>query len=420
MKIAFITQPWERALAPDVGSIEILTIAAARFLAQEDSVFIFARGGGAAAGRETRDGVQYLRFPVIHEHKFLSPLWRLSPTPGVPLVASRFYGAFFIHQAARHLAELNCDIVHVHNFSQFIPVIRRFNPSVKIVLHMHCEWLTQFDRETLARRLRIADAIIGCSRHVTKGIRTRFPELAAKCHTILNAVDVDHFQRRAGTEQPPAKRKSILFVGRISPEKGVHVLVESFLRVAECFPDAELNIVGADCGVATLMHFELNDDALTRELSAIKVSGYADRIRKLIPRNVHHRVKFSGFVSHAHLPGIYHSHDILVSPSVCHEAFCLPVAEAMAAGLPVVGTRSGGVQEQIVSGKTGILVERGNVADLTQAIEYLLGKPLLRSSMGDAGRARAAAMFSWHVCVPEWRRLYSGLLEDRLYRRSAS
>jgi spore coat protein SA len=413
MEVAFVSQPWERVAVPDLGSIEILTLATATRLADHCRVRIYARNGGHTKPVETRDGVQYFRFPVLHEDRLLAPFERvLFPRPSSPLVASRVYGAAYIHQIARHLAARRCDIVHIHNFSQFIPVIRRFNPKIRIVLHMHCDWLTQFDRSLLEPRLRAADAIVGCSHHMTGRIQARFPEFAGKCHMISNGVDVNCFKPPAGASAPQQSRANgtrILFVGRVSPEKGVHVLLESFRHIAERFPDAELNIVGADSIATAFLCFDLSDDAVTRDLSVLGASDYPRFVRRLIPQAIRHRVKFTGFVPHTGLPAVYNSHHVVVSTSICHEAFCVPVTEAMASALPVIGTCSGGVAEQIDNGKTGILIGRNSVPALTAALAQLISDAGLRSSMGEAGRKRAVEMFSWTSNIPKWLNLYATL-----------
>jgi len=137
-----------------------------------------------------------------------------------PLFASNLYYLTYVLQVAKDLRAEKCDVVHLHNFSQFVPIIRAFNPEIKIVLHMHCEWLTQLDRTMIERRLREADLVIGCSKYITEKILHRFPQFAKRCQTVYSGVDVNHFvseNNHWATKKNGVKR--LLFVGRNSPEK---------------------------------------------------------------------------------------------------------------------------------------------------------------------------------------------------------
>lgn len=81
----------------------------------------------------------------------------------------------YAREVAKRIRMLRSDVVHVMNYSQFVPVIRRYNPTVRIALHMHCDWLTQFTRAIIEPRLRQTDLIIGCSEYITKTISDAFP-----------------------------------------------------------------------------------------------------------------------------------------------------------------------------------------------------------------------------------------------------
>ena len=78
-----------------------------------------------------------------------------------------------------------------------------------------------------------------------------------------------------------------------------------------------------------------------------------------------------------------------------HEPFGLVVLEAMYAGLPVIATRIGALQEMVVDGETGVLVAPGDSVMLGDALVRLLNDPARASEMGTAGRSRAAANYSW-------------------------
>jgi glycosyltransferase involved in cell wall biosynthesis len=89
--------------------------------------------------------------------------------------------------------------------------------------------------------------------------------------------------------------------------------------------------------------------------------------------------------------------DVLVHHALDHpggpEAFGVVITEAMALGLPVVGSRCGGLPDQIVEDETGFLVDQNDVEAMATAMKRLAGDAGLRETMGTAGRARAVAYF---------------------------
>ncbi len=93
--------------------------------------------------------------------------------------------------------------------------------------------------------------------------------------------------------------------------------------------------------------------------------------------------------------------DVLVHHALDHpggpEAFGVVITEAMARGVPVVGTRCGGLPDQIVDGETGLLVDQNDVDGMAAAMARLADDPDLRAAMGQAGRARAVEMFDAHA-----------------------
>ncbi|NJK38515.1 MAG: glycosyltransferase [Oscillatoriales cyanobacterium SM2_3_0] len=197
MKIALISQPGEVA-APvkQRGSIGIWSEQVCRRLIPADQVVFYGnqkRGSSSPAAIALMDeGIEY-RGVRGRLDQVLRPLrvldrWGIS-NPQRPIFASTFYGRGYIGQIARDLSQQHCNIAHVHNYSQFVPALKRMNPQIKTVLHMHCEWLTQLDPDLIASRLHHTDLVIGCSDYITQKIRDRFPAFADRCQTVYNGVD---------------------------------------------------------------------------------------------------------------------------------------------------------------------------------------------------------------------------------------
>jgi glycosyltransferase involved in cell wall biosynthesis len=292
-----------------------------------------------------------------------------------------------------------------------VPVIRAFNPDIQIVLHMHCEWLTQLHAPTIEKRLEQVDLILGCSPYITKTIQQKFPQFSDRSQTVVNGVDVDAFANTAisaptdgldlqadksdRTMSQSQKQQRLLFVGRVSPEKGVHVLLDAFRDVVARFPQAQLTIVGPNrnsCRKEKLI--QLSDDPRVQALERFYPGPYMKHLRSHLPEGLEQQIRFTGAVPHQQLPDYYRQADILINPSLS-EASGVSLLEAMAMGLPVIGARIGGMPDNIEAGKTGLLVEPDNASALAQAIAQLLADNELRASMGRAGRQRAIAHFAW-------------------------
>jgi len=194
--------------------------------------------------------------------------------------------------------------------------------------------------------------------------------------TIYNAVDTVAI----GTAVSGADRTALRLqmglgdgpvvgiVARLRWEKGHALLLNAFPKVLMKFPDAQLLIFG---------------DGPDKELLA----QLAEDLK--ITNNVH----WAGQQSSNEVYKLYSVMDIVAVPSV-FEGFGLVAAEAMAAGLPVVGTNVGGLAEVIEDGKTGYLVPPGNSMAIADALVQLLSDPEMAVAMGNRGQVRARQQFS--------------------------
>src|SRR5204863_4541962 len=104
----------------------------------------------------------------------------------------------------------------------------------------------QLDRHMVEPRLRNCDLIVACSHYIANKIRNTFPQIGTRCRVIYNGADVSSFAPKGQCNLVRPGRKSLLFVGRISPEKGIHILLEAFKKVVEHYPQVELRIIGPE------------------------------------------------------------------------------------------------------------------------------------------------------------------------------
>ena len=208
---------------------------------------------------------------------------------------------------------------------------------------------------------------------------------AHKIRMIPNGVDVRAFE----PVSPRARIRRIVTVANLRPEKGHDTLLAALTRIAERQPDAELAIVGDGP-----LRGALADDVATRGLGS--------------------RVSFLG--QRSDIPALLGASDVFVLASRS-EASPNGVIEAMAAGLPVVSTRVGGVPELIDSGVNGLLVDPDDPVALGNAVLELMDRPDFASRLGRAARDTAEARFSFDRMIAGFEHLYSSELEKRAMSR---
>lgn len=429
MRIAFLSQPRDfiTSSGDQVGSVAIVTWALARRLAGRHDVTILAPlAQGQAQSERSAEGIRIRRIAQVYRltHRVLdlgTGLFGLQPPYWVCSAYFREYG----NAARRLLLEQPPDIVHVQSSSQFLPDLREALPRSAIVLHVHDELLACIDHPLPAARLAAADAIATCSDYISQRWRERFPQYASAVRTIGNGVDLTMFHPGA----PPEHRAhEVLFVGRVSPEKGVHLLMRAFELVLKQVPDATLTLAGP-AGLLPFSHLWLlaydEQIAALREFYGV---GLMDKLRKQILRGrrgylhdalvgvsdeTRARIRVMHHVPFESLPHLYRHAGVLVAPSIMREPFGLPVVEALASGLPVVAHRTGALPSLVDEGITGHLVERGDVPGLAQAICRVLTDTKTARAMGVAARTAAENRFDWAGSVDRLEQVYAELRDEK-------
>jgi glycosyltransferase involved in cell wall biosynthesis len=413
-RIAIVCQPWDNVAPENSSSIPLIAYQLARQLASHWHVSLYGRRGRGQKHQEAHGtNIVFTRLLVLQKPQSLIEvlfgIFACYRKVCVPYVLYYVYHFFYIFRVALKIRASKSDAVLVFNFVQFARIIKFFNPRAKIFLHMQCEWLTDFALAS-ERRLPAVDLIFSCSDYITGRIKTRFPAIGARCHTVYNGVDTDLFHPAQEFPARADDTKRLLYVGRLSPEKGVHILIQAFKLVSQSHPSLKLDVVGAadapkyiyscpnlaDPAIASLEKFYGNTlfDMVRRQLILRNRSYLNDLADELAG---HDNIVFHGGLTQDKLADFYRHADVAVVPSVWHEPFGIPTIEAMACGVPVVATLSGGLPEIVEQGQTGILVARGDAIALARAIGQVLDNVALARAMGEAGRQRVVERFSWQV-----------------------
>ena len=436
MKIAFVNQPFDTIIPPNQNSVGACTYWVARPFAKSAKVLVYGikDTNPDPAFLEARYGIDFRLFPATRSDRLLfsarkkyGKIFR----PGSQISTSKWTFPDYGRQVALDLAQENCDVIHLQHCSQYLPVIRAHNPGAKIVLHLHSEWFSQSNPVALTGRIEQADLLTSVGNHITEKTKRTFPRLADRFETTYNGIDPQEFLREKNYASLRERRiKRILYSGAVSPHKGLHVLLDAFVLVAHKYPEVVLDIVGPIGSYPLEENFDLRDD---RELiaqitpfyrdepvvpgrrsrlfpGAIRKGTYLRYLESRLPADVAEKVSFRGFISRAELVESYYESDIFAFPPIWDEGFGLPPLEAMAAGTPIVTSRSGTVPETVINGTTGLVVEKNNVEELAQALLLLLEDDERREAMGRAGRRRVLRHFTWDAIAEGMRKRYETLV----------
>lgn len=194
-------------------------------------------------------------------------------------------------------------------------------------------------------------------------------------------IDIEKFQ--------PIKKEDkniveFLFVGRIVPIKNIPFLINGFIEAYKENKNMVLNIVG-------------EGDKEEVELVKNLARGYTN-------------IKFLGKKSGSELVEQYQNSDVFILTSN-YDNYPNVVFEAMASGLPVIGTNVGGIPSQVIDKKTGYLVELNNIEQLKNRILEFASNKEVSEEFGQAGRERVEQEFSWDKSAEQLETIYKGIVE---------
>lgn len=299
----------------------------------------------------------------------------------------------------RHHRQHRFDLVHAHGVIPAGWAAALFSrlTGVPFIFTSHggdARQVTRFGRFCIRRVVR--RAAWGVAISAAQGdLLTNLGLASAKLRVIHNGADLAEFTGEASRERPAAA-PYVLFAGRLLPVKGPDLALETFAQVHACHPEMRLALMGqefpekwAEAGLP---------DREPRRLAA--TLGIADAVDFL---GLQLGVDKARWFRHATL--------LLVSSR--SEALSVVTLEAMAAGVPVVAFRVGGLPELVRPGQTGRLAEPGDCADLARQAGALLADPALARTMSDQAR-EAAQTYDWNLIINDYLELYRSALSRTL------
>ncbi len=242
-----------------------------------------------------------------------------------------------------------------------------------------------------------ADAVIAVSGAMRDDILECYPALdPARVHVVHNGIDTALYRPDPGTDALDRigldrSRPYVLFVGRITRQKGVPHLLRAVRRVD---PAAQVVLCA---GAPDTPEIDREFRELYEELSRVREGVHW--IPQMLPRP-----EVIQLLTHA---------TVFACPSV-YEPLGIVNLEAMACGTAVVASRVGGIPEVVDEGGTGLLVDVDDdfEAGLARALDVVLGDPGTARAMGEAGRERAVTEFGWDAVARRTAGLYEEILRQ--------
>lgn len=318
-----------------------------------------------AAKEEEFEGVKVVRYHYFPIHKAETLCYPGAIAARIKQKKARAFLVPFLLMSLRHaikktVRRYGIDVIHHHWFIPQGIVQGTIKPKVPFIITGHGGDIGSFNKGLflkLKRKcIKRAAAVTVVSAALEDKVHTLI-DSDVKCHIIPMGCDTKLFapSNRVDNMWNQGSKRVVLFVGRLAQIKGVNYLIEAMNSV----DDAVLVIVGkGEC-----------EDALKEQAKSLG-----------------DKVIFAGAKTHEELRDIYPSADVFVMPSItmpdgAKEGFGLTAIEAMASGLPVVGSNSGGIAEIIQDGYNGILVDEKNPDQIANAINELLSDDSRRAAM---------------------------------------
>ena len=348
-------------------------------------VSIFSRPANA----RSVEGVKYVGIPWTSLEKFCHRLKersnRKNPLRYLAKIQNVTSYGLRVAREARGF-----DSIVIHNEPNLVLFLRK-KPAQKIILHMHNEHLSMWLFRPFYRcALKKVDQVICVSEYIRLAAIEHFPEYADKFSTIFNATDTQVFKPYGdegikalhGLVDIEKNKTYLLYAGRLTDPKGVHVLIEAFKRVHQHKPCTRLIIAGSSFfGGAARTKYEQYLEVLAKPVSSA--------------------ILFTGYLPHEKLKYLYSSVDIVLIPSIWQDPCPLVVLEAMAAARCVIASAVGGIPEVLLHQINGILVPPNDVEAIAKAITHVIKNPKLRLDMGNTAREKTLLRYDWSRLVQE-------------------
>ncbi|GFN30995.1 glycosyltransferase family 4 protein [Paenibacillus xylaniclasticus] len=373
IKIAYVTPGAYALPSPRSSSVERVVEQLVPLLPTSVEPRIYGRTGSGLPRKGVWKGIVCERFPAASKARYASAV-------------------------SRAIASFAPDVIEVENRPRLLTRLKAQHPRARMWLNLHSSTYispSHISRSALRRCCRLADKIIVNSYYLRDVVIDKVPEAYSKIAVVHLGVDTRRFMsvhspegaaRRESIRQANGwtNRKVVLFLGRVISLKGVHHLVSLMPELLKRHPDAQLVIVGSPT------------------YGSHKTTAYYRKLKRAASK-LGSRIRFVPYVPYGEVPDWMLGADVVAVPSVRREAFGLVNVEAMAAGVPIVASKVGGISEVVQDGETGLLAEPSRLrSDLLHKLDLLLSNERLRLEIGKRCRERAEDYFTWQAAAERY------------------
>ena len=224
---------------------------------------------------------------------------------------------------------------------------------------------------------------IVCPSHQSKAdVMEEFKVNKNNIDVVLNGIDLDSFNRDEDIEKIPFR--IITTASADVPLKGLKFLIEAMTEIIHEIPEAHLIVLG-------------------------KAKKEGDILKQISSLNLEEKISFHSGLSQAEVVSLYSSSHICVIPSL-YEGFGFGAGEAMACGLPLVSTQSGGLKEVI--GRDAVIIEPASSKAIVRAVKDLFSNKEKQLSLSRSGRKRMENEFNWMKAAKAYEKIYSKTIKE--------
>jgi spore coat protein SA len=377
MKIAMICT--DKLTFPPIngGAVQVYLEGALPILSKYHEITVFCIQDPKLPNRNSVNGVKYIRLPASTPEEYV--------------------------RGVKNVLTNDFDLVHVFNRPRWVPFLSK-DLTCAFSLSLHNEMFPQnkINPNLATACINRVSFITTVSKFIANGVKELYPFAANKLHPVYSAVDCNIYNPIWENDKNSSRSilrakyglqnyKTILYVGRLTPKKGTHIVINAMNSVMDSHPNTALMIIGSKWYGGT---------ETTEYIQSLKKASQA----------LQGPVIFTGFLSPTEIPKYYSVGDIFVNMSQWREPLARVHYEAMAAGLPIITTNRGGNAEVMQEGVNGFVInDYENPRVLEKNIVRLLDNKDLAHTLGVNGREIAEEKYNFNRLANDLLKLFNSV-----------